>query len=497
MVCLAGWMAVFSLAGGAGAVISARDVTKARGIKAAETITYGSSWVDHDLDGDVDLFLNRHWMRPWFFIARGDRFERSAEDFVSLPGYEPPEEGSVDRHDCMWGEANGDGDPDLYCAMGAQQGKGSGPNQLVMRTDGGWVDRAEDFGVADPLGRGRCVNWVDYDGDADLDLFLGNGKRSGQPNELYRNTGDGFDPVGEALRDEMRSLTCSWADWDVDGDPDLLVTRGGITGDRVTKPVAYRNDQGRFVRVRIPGISRHSWTSVAWGGVDGNRRVDVALVRNKRVRVLRNLGGSFTAVFSARVTKGRSVVWLDWDNDTDLDLFVVQGATGEPGSRTNKPDLLFLRTEKGFRRVEKAPLKGPAAGNGETATVSDFDRDGRIDLFVTNGNNPSAWQGRSTLLRNTSTVGNWAGLDLHGGRWNPLAVGAIVQVRIGDTTYWRFPGDGAGYKSQSEIGYVHLGLGDAPSALATVYWSDGSTDCVVVRDGRIARVSKDGAPCDV
>jgi hypothetical protein len=211
--------------------------------------------------------------------------------------------------------------------------------------------------------------------------------------------------------------------------------------------------------------------------------------------VLRNLGGTFTAIFSAHLSKGRSVVWLDWDNDTDLDLFVVQGATGEPGSRTNKPDLLFLRTGSGFRRIKKNPLRGPVFGNGETATVSDFDRNGRVDLFVTNGNNPSAWRGRSTLLRNTSTVGNWAGLDLHGGQRNPLAIGAIVQVRIGSTTYWRFLGDGAGYKSQSEVGYVHLGLGSAPSALATVHWSDGSTDCVVVRDGRRAKLSKGSAPC--
>ena len=493
-VCLLAALAL--LPGSAAAAgIEARDITAPRGVSTQRTITYGSAWVDHDLDGDVDLFVNRHWKRPWFYTARRTRYELSGEDFVSLPGYEDTTPATVDRHHCMWGEANGDGRPDFYCTVGAQRGRGRGANQLAMRTRRGWVDRAETLGLADELGRGRSANWVDYDSDGDLDLFIANGKRDGHPNKLFRNERGSFRLVGVGVRDELRSLTSSWADWDADGDLDLLVTRGNITSSRVATPVAYTNEEGRFVRQRLPVVTTQRWISGDWADVDGDGLIDIALVRKRRVRVLRNLGGRFTELYQRRLARGRSLVWLDWDNDSDLDLFVVQGAPGKPNSATNRPDILLINTGLGFRRVVKAPLRGPRRGNGEAATVSDFDRDGRVDLFVTNGNDPSAWRGRSTLLRNTSSVGNWAGVDLYGGRWNPVAIGATVEVESGAGRYWRFADDGSGYKSQSEIGYVHLGLGRFTTAVVTVHWPEGGKDCAVVRAGRIRKVAKGDARC--
>ena len=478
-----------------GATVGADDVTRGRGISNEATMTFGSAWVDHDLDGDVDLFLNRHWMRPWLYVARGDRYDVAEEDFVSVPGYESPTPDQVDRHHCMWGEADGDGSPDLYCAVGAQSGRGRGPNQLVMRTESGWVERARQFGIANTLGRGRAVNWVDFDGDRDLDLFVGNGKRKGYPNKLFRNDRGSFRSVDAGLAQELRTLTSSWADWDADGDLDLLVTRGNLTGFRGARPVAYENRNGRFVRHGLRGVTQQRWTSVAWADVDDDGLIDLALVRSKRVRVLRNLGGRFTTLYSRRLARGRSVVWMDWDNDTDLDLFVVQGATGGPDTESNAADLLLVNIGDHFKAVRKAPLRGPRKGNGEAAVVSDFDRDGRVDLFVTNGNNPTTWRGRSTLLRNRSTVRNWAGLDLNGGRWNPLAIGAIVEVTPEGRPYRRFVTDGAGYKSQSEVGYVHLGLGPSEQAMVTVLWHGGGRDCALVRAGRIRELTRGSSPC--
>ena len=39
------------------------DATKKRGLGHGPTMTWGSTWVDHDRDGDFDLFANRHWLR--------------------------------------------------------------------------------------------------------------------------------------------------------------------------------------------------------------------------------------------------------------------------------------------------------------------------------------------------------------------------------------------------------------------------------------------------
>ena len=481
---------------GARPAVRAKNVTSDRGVRSEPTMTYGSAWVDFDHDGDVDVFIDRHWSPPWLFQAKGDSYRRVDADFVDMPGYSGPTPGQVDRHQCAWGEANGKRPADLYCTVGAQSGSGRGPNQLIVRSENGWVNRAEEMGVSDPYGRGRAVNWVDYDTDGDLDIFLANGRRSGWPNLLLRNDRGRFKRIDVGLETEIKSLTSAWIDFDSDDDLDVFLTRGGITGCCSRRPVAYEHHRNRFVRVKLGRISGRAWTSSAWEDFDGDGSIDVALVARRRLVIFRNNRSRFAPVETRKLAYGHGAVWLDWDNDGDMDLFLVQGATGKVGSDTNRPDLLFLQKRDGFRVVEKHPLRGPSEGNGETATVADFDRDGRLDLLVTNGNDPWTWEGPTRLLRNRSASGNWAALDLNGGRWNPFGIGARIEVTTssGDT-YRRFVSDGTGYKSQSHVGYVHLGLADAHAAQVIVRWPGGRRDCVTVVEGRIRSLRRGGSPC--
>ena len=175
-------LALLGLAGSTSAADGTRyrveDVTRRRGLSTADTFTWGATWVDYDNDDDADLLVNRHWLRPYFYVNANGFYARLREDFY-------PE--LVDRHGCAWGEADGDGRPDLYCAVGADKGVGTGKNQLLLQKESGFVDAAEEFGVTDEYGRGRTVQWLDIDSDGDLDIFVGNKFRDGQTNVMFVN----------------------------------------------------------------------------------------------------------------------------------------------------------------------------------------------------------------------------------------------------------------------------------------------------------------------
>jgi hypothetical protein len=244
--------------------------------------------------------------------------------------------------------------------------------------------------------------------------------------------------------------------------------------------------------VSIPGITGRGWLAGTWGDYNGDGWPDLAAVSADRLLVLRNERGSFRPAYSQRLSRGRAAAWFDAENDGDLDLFLVQGSPNLSGGE-NRPDFLIVKDRGGFRPVRREMFRGPRGGGGDSVATADYDRDGRVDLLVTNGYE-KAW-GRVELLRNKTESGRWIAVELAGGRRNPLALGARVHVRADRLSYWRDVTDGVSLWSQSEVNPVHLGIRRARVARLRVVWPGSARSCLRVPAGARIRVARGDHPC--
>ncbi len=188
-------------------------------------------------------------------------------------------------------------------------------------------------------GLSRGVAWGDYDNDGDPDLVVANSVN--QPQMFYRNDGaDGFfqiqqDPIVQSVGDSEGVL---WADYDNDGDLDLLIT------NQFEAPLRLFRNNGA-ARAEADGSA--GFLRIAAGDLGDDR------------------SGS-----------ANSACWGDFDNDGHLDVFVVHrdGLNDE---------LYFNRGDATFRRIHDGPAV-TSGGDGRCCAVGDVDADGDLDLYVGN-----------------------------------------------------------------------------------------------------------------
>ena len=242
------------------------DVTSASGVDAANDY-YGLGIVpeDFDNDGRIDLFVANDETANVLFRNDGDLHftDVAIEAGVAFNGDGEEEAGmGVDAADY-----DDDGDIDLYVT------NFYGETNTLYRNDGTWrfSDATDVAGLVEPtislLGWG--THFFDADLDGDVDLFVANGHvypqvdvtETGayyaQPNQLFRNDGDGTftdasTSAGEGLAVVKVSRGSSTGDYDGDGDIDLFVVNLNDT------PTLLRNDTpnaGHWLAVRLEGTA--------------------------------------------------------------------------------------------------------------------------------------------------------------------------------------------------------------------------------------------------
>ena len=157
-------------------------------------------------------------------------------------------------------------------------------------------------------------------------------------------------------------------------------------------------------------------------------------------------------------TAGVSSVAGDFDNDMDVDLYVV--TTNAAG---NEPNVLYENQGDGtFEAVaDLGDGVGSNLGIGDTVTTADYNNDGFLDLFVTNGDFPHLLNQDAPyqLLQNEGNDNHWLQIDLEGRVSNRDGIGAKVYVTAGGITQLRQQSGGMhdGVQNDSRL---HFGLAD-------------------------------------
>ena len=304
-------------------------------------------------------------------------------------------------------------------------------------------------------------------------------------NTLFRPEGDGY--AMSLLEPGYCALSMLFSDWGRMGRADLRVS----------------NDRHYYVRggseqmwamevvPRLLG-AEDGWRShMLWGmGIasrdvdfDGLPEVYLTSMGDQRMQRLEGPGAAFADVpYQMGTTAHRpylggdgrpSTGWHASFGDIDLDgrddIFLSKGNVEQmPDAAMEDPNTLLMQQPDGTF-VEKGDVAGIASlVRSRGAALVDLDMDGLLDLVVVNRRAPME------IYRNvTKTVGNWVSVALLQDGANRNAVGAWIELRVGDRVHAREITVGGGHAG-GVAGPEHFGLGAVSEAMARVIWPDGA-----------------------
>lgn len=299
-----------------------------------------------------------------------------------------------------------------------------------------------------------------------------------------------------ALSPGWCTLSMLFSDWGRSGRRDLRVSNDrhySVDAEEQlfrmapdAPPRMWTRDEGwQSVRIWGMGIASHDLTGDGYPEVYLTSQADnklqtlvdgAAQPRYEDIAIRR--GATAHEPYAGDVTE-RSTAWhaefQDANNDGFIDLFVAKGnveamadyAARDPSNLLiGQPDGTFVEGGMDAGIVSFARARG--------AGLADLNLDGLLDLVVVNRReNVSLWRnvGAGTAAA-PRPMGNWLGLRLTDDGANRDAIGAWVEVTIGDRVLRREVIVGGGHAG-GQLGWLHFGLGHADRATVTVTWPDG------------------------
>jgi hypothetical protein len=422
-----GWVDLFVVQGGLGPnllYMNQQDghfieEAVARGV--AQTGRYvGACGADYDSDGDVDLFVAGSEGGHILLTNDGTGTFSEGTAGISLPGARTTSP--------SWADVDGDGLLDL--AMGAWFGEEPGFIHIYRNQGNGQFTSFEVI----PVEHTFVPHFADLNGDGHVDLLaiadFGNTR-------FYFNNGRGvFIPAGTG--DIENGMGVATGDPDNDGDLDVFMT--AIRDPDLEDPVIgnsgnrllVNDGHGEFTDVTTAaGVRTGYW---AWG-----------------------------------------TVFADLENDGDEDLYLVNGwpsFSPRENPFEGTPAVAF-ENQGSMRFTDQTGSSGDAAdtGQGRCAVTFDYDNDGDLDLFVVNNNtlHPGDGEGgglgsspgRLLLLRNDSaSTGNWIKVRVSANApHHAHGMGARVHVESALSTQMREINASSNFNGHGPYRITHFGLG--------------------------------------
>jgi hypothetical protein len=373
----------------------------------------GVNWIDINNDGYLDLFIVQGYFYPNLIYLNNQN-----ETFTAITNSNL----TVDMGETVaaaWADYDKDGLVDVFiCNVDS--------SNSLYRNKGDYQFELIDFGVNDPSGKNTCgCNWVDYDNDGDLDLFVVNYYFE---NFLYSNNGDGtFKKItsGEIVTRSEPTVSASWGDFDSDGDLDMIAANNCNTDNSFY----INNGNGKLTRTGV-------WPFANRGGVLGS---------------------------------GNAASWEDIDNDGDLDLFIAHQYNNQMYLNSGNNEFIKMTDEPAIRDY----------GSSSAALWADYNNDGNLDLFIPNDNGQANYLYKNNgfpfpdSLKSATITNNRVLIKLEGKTSNSFGLGAKIMVESNGHSTERYITTQSGSIGSTNNLIASVGIGDNTSAKLVITWPSG------------------------
>lgn len=374
----------------------------------------GGAWLDFDIDGDWDLYLVNCQGEDNITNSLYENLGNGKFIKVNNSGTEDDGEGMA----VSIADYNNDGYPDIFITNYG--------NFKLLRNNGNKTfsnisETAFPGGIKDWWYGGST--WGDYDLDGDLDLYVSGyvdfSRRpqytslrfpmdfGGLPNTLYKNNGDetftDVTPSISVLTDASRkSMQAIFHDFNEDGFPDLFVAndtdangfylnRGDGTFKIFSGPSGLSTTDGSM-GVAIGDMNKDGLTDLVYTNYAAEVNTLAYLIDNISANDGKLRNAVFTHSFDSPMVHKLSwpkISWgpglFDFDNDGDLDLFFSNGHLNSVSGDNRQSNLLFENDGKGYFAdiTSNSGVLSTGKRIHRGALFADYDNDGKVDIYVT------------------------------------------------------------------------------------------------------------------